>query len=69
MSEDTLLATLVVCYLAGSSITLMTIDAPDGVSTPSGIANAVWRRVILWPLYWAYLLVKMGFMLAHEVRR
>lgn len=61
MSDETL-ATLVICYLAGSSITLMTMDAPSN-------ERFLFRRLALWPFYWAYLLVKMGFMLAHEVRR
>jgi len=60
--SDEALATLVVCYLAGSSITLMTMDAPDH-------ERFLYRRIALWPFYWAYLLVKMAFMLAHEVRR
>ena len=29
----------------------------------------LFRRIAVWPLYWAYLVVKMGFMLADEVRR
>ena len=61
MSDDAL-AALVVCYLAGSSITLMTMDAPAH-------ERFLYRRLALWPLYWAYLLVKMAFMLAHELRR
>lgn len=61
MSDDAL-AALVGGYLLGCMITLMSIDAP---SMPGFIE----RRVFLWPLYWAYLLVKMAFMLAHEVRR
>lgn len=60
--SDEALATLVVCYLAGSSITLMSMDAPSKV-------RFLYRRLALWPFYWAYMLVKMAFMLAHEVRR
>ncbi|WP_219097595.1 hypothetical protein [Pseudomonas sp. UMAB-40] len=61
MSDETL-ATLVICYLAGSSITLMGMDSPSK-------ERFLYRRLVLWPLYWAYLLVKMAFMLAHERRR
>lgn len=59
---DEALATLVVCYLAGSSITLMSMDAPSN-------ERFLFRRLALWPLYWAYLLVKMGYMLVHDLRR
>ena len=59
---DEALATLVVCYLAGSSITLMSMDTPSN-------ERFLFRRLAFWPLYWAYLLVKMGFMLAHDLRR
>lgn len=61
MTDETL-ATLLVCYLAGSSITLMSMDTPSK-------ERYLYRRLALWPLYWAYLLVKMGFMLAHDLRR
>ena len=61
MSEDAL-AALVIGYLIACMVTHMTIDQPRTFSH--------WcRRVFLWPLYWAYLLVKMAFMLAHELRR
>jgi hypothetical protein len=60
MTEDTL-ATLVICYLAGCMVTLMTMDLPSH-------ENFFFRRLSLWPLYWAYLLVKMARMLAQEVR-
>lgn len=62
MSEDAL-AGLVACYALGSVITLMTMDA-----CPSH-ERFLARRMLLWPLYWAYLLLKQAFMLAHEVRR
>lgn len=61
MSED-VLAALVSGYVLGGMITLMSMDAPSKCA-------ALRRRVFLWPLYWVYLVVKMGFMLAHEVRR
>lgn len=61
MTDDAL-ATLVVCYLAGSSITLMSMDSPSN-------ERFLFRRLLLWPFYWAYLLVKIGFMLAHDLRR
>jgi hypothetical protein len=38
------------------------MDVPD-------TANALTRRIFLWPLYWVYLVVKMALMLAQEVRR
>lgn len=62
MSEDAL-AGLVACYALGIVITLMTMDA-----FPSH-ERFLARRTFLWPLYWAYLLVKQAFKLAHEVRR
>jgi hypothetical protein len=61
MSEDAL-AALVGGYLLGCMVTLFSIDAPSRT-------GFVERRIFLWPLYWAYLLVKMAFMLAHELRR
>lgn len=61
MSEDAL-AALVSCYLLGCMITLMSMDAPSH-------ERFLGRRTLLWPLYWAYLLAKMAFMLAHELRR
>lgn len=61
MSDDAR-AALVVCYFAGCVITLMSMDAPSH-------ERYLGRRLFLWPLYWAYLLVKMAFMLAHELRR
>jgi hypothetical protein len=61
MSEDAL-AALVVGYMAGCLITLLSMDMPRH-------ETYLFRRIAVWPLYWAYLLVKMGFMLAHEVRR
>jgi hypothetical protein len=61
MSEDAL-AQLLVCYFAGYVITLLSMDVPD-------TANALTRRIFLWPLYWVYLVVKMALMLAQEVRR
>lgn len=61
MSEDVLSA-LVGGYVLGGMITLMSMDAPSHERFLS-------RRLFLWPLYWAYLVVKMGFMLADEVRR
>jgi hypothetical protein len=60
--SDEALATLVICYLAGCTVTLMSMDAPS-------YERFLYRRLALWPLYWAYLLVKMAFMLAHELRR
>lgn len=61
MSEDALSA-LVIGYLVGGVITLMSMDAPSH-------ERYLARRLFLWPLYWAYLVTKMVFMLAHEVRR
>lgn len=61
MSDDQL-AALVVGYLVGSFITLMTMDMPSN-------EHFLFRRLALWPLYWAYVLIKMGFMLEHEWRR
>ena len=59
---DEALQALVICYLAGSTITLMSMEAPSK-------ERFLYRRLGLWPLYWAYLLVKMGYMLAHDLRR
>lgn len=61
MNEEAI-QTLIICYLAGSSITLMSMDSPS-------TERFLYRRLFLWPFYWAYLLVKMGFMLAHDLRR
>lgn len=61
MSDDAL-AALVLCYLAGCTITLLTTDLPKH-------ERFLFRRVAVWPLYWAYVLIKMGFMLRHELRR
>jgi len=61
MSEDAL-AYLVIGYLAGCMVTLMAMDAPSHEAY-------LFRRLALWPLYWAYLVAKMAFMLAHELRR
>lgn len=61
MSDDTLSA-LVLCYVVGSSITLMAMDPPRH-------ERFLFRRMAMWPLYWAYVLLKMGFMLRHELRR
>ena len=66
MSDDEL-ATLVVCYLGGAFITLMSMDLMS-IDAPR-LEHVIFRRSALWPFYWVYLLVKMGFMLAHEVRR
>jgi hypothetical protein len=61
MSDDAL-AALVVGYLAGAAITLLTTDVPEH-------ERFLFRRLALWPLYWGYVLIKMGFMLLHEPRR
>lgn len=61
LSED-MLGTLVIGYLSGCSVTLMTMDTPSH-------ERHLFRRLSLWPLYWAYLVVKMGYMLMDEVRR
>ncbi|MBP5971048.1 hypothetical protein [Pseudomonas iridis] len=61
MSDDQL-AAAVVCYLAGCTLTLLAIDMPAR-------QRFLFLRCALWPLYWAYLLIKMGFMLEYEWRR
>lgn len=61
MSEAALSA-LVIGYLVGGVITLLSMDAPSH-------ERYLGRRLFLWPLYWAYLLIKMTFMLWHELRR
>lgn len=61
MSEDAL-AYLIIGYLAGCFVTLLSMDMPRH-------ETYLFRRLAVWPLYWAYLLVKMAFMLAHELRR
>ena len=48
--------------LAGCTITLLTTDLPKH-------ERFLFRRVAVWPLYWAYVLIKMGFMLLDELRR
>lgn len=60
MSEDAqgLLVLAFFCYMGGCIVTLMAIDMPSH-------ERYLGRRLVLWPLYWAYLVVK----LAHEVRR
>lgn len=59
---ETILPTLVVGYLIGFAITLLTMDPPKH-------ERYLQRRLFMWPLYWAYLLVVVAVMTAKELRR
>lgn len=59
---ETILPTLVVGYLIGFVITLLTMDLPEH-------ERYLLRRLFMWPLYWAYLLVVVAVMASKELRR
>lgn len=49
-------------YLVGYLVTFLAM--PE-----TGCPKELMRRLILWPLYWAYLVIKSGLALAHQVRK